>query len=119
MTHGHLEIPGVEDLAAAAGSELLPGAQRDAVADEAHRAVGERDVHPAGVIAPRRQMALIKRRPANAVAVPRIGRDCVRIKGGGQKAAVVLQPRVVERDGRAVADGWRGQVVRVRRRIRL
>src|SRR5262249_44538230 len=66
-----------------------------------------------------RRVALIERQKANAVAAPVIGRDRVRVKGGDQKAAVVLQPRVVEprRGGRSVAGGGRCQVIRVRRRV--
>src|SRR5215469_18770188 len=44
------ELVGADDLAAVVGGDRPPGRRVDAILDEPHRAVEERDVHPSGVI---------------------------------------------------------------------
>src|SRR5262245_40669146 len=48
--HNKLEVP--QHLAPRARAQAPPSRELNAVADEPHRAIGQKDIHPAGVIAP-------------------------------------------------------------------
>src|SRR5262249_31761620 len=110
-----VELTPVDDLAAGAGAEGAPGVERDAVTDEAHRAVAQANVDAAAVIAARGEVHLVYAGTADAIAALVIGRYGMGVHGGDEEATVVLQPRVVERAESAglVALRHRRQVVGV------
>jgi RNA polymerase sigma factor (sigma-70 family) len=80
----------VDDLAAGPRAEGLPDLGPEPVADEAYRAVGERDVDPSGVGASGGEVALVEGGEDDAVAAFGVRGDGVRVQGGQEGPALEL-----------------------------